>query len=196
MNFLRPKEEIMLLEAPKPLHDQLVIQTPLTTGLSPGELADLQVTDILWDYSVIAVWRSKISRDHLTLVDSQTLFKLWQYADKRKSGPLFKLKGTRPIKVQNMRRTVKRWARKADLPRWHRVTPYTLRHTFCVKWVMAHGDLESLRRQLGLKSLQKLKHYLDFDFSYVRMEYARIFGDITELTRRHWALSPMVPYVV
>lgn len=189
MNFLRPKEEVRLLEASKPLQDQLVIQTPLMTGLSPGELADLQVTDILWDYGVIAVWRSKISRDHLTLVDSQTLFKLWQYVDKRKRGPLLKLKGTRRRKVQHMRRTVKKWARKADLPRWHRVTPYTLRHTFCIKWVMAKGDLESLRRQLGLTSLQKLRHYLDFDFSYVRLEYARIFGDIEELTRRNWALS-------
>lgn len=196
MNFLRPKEEIRLLEAPKPLLDQLVIQTPLMTGLSPGELADLQVTDIMWDYGVIAVWRSKISRDHLSLVDSQTLFRLWQYVDKRKRGPLFQLGGTRRMKVQAMRRNVKRWARKANLPRWHRVTPYTLRHTFCVKWVMAHGDLESLRRQLGLKSLQKLKHYLDFDFSHVRREYARIFGDITELTRRHWTLHLNVPYVV
>jgi len=184
------------LETSKPLEDQLVIQVPLMTGLSPGELADLQVTDILWDYSVIAVWRSKVSNDHLALVDPQTLFKLWEYVDKRKRGALMQLEGTRRTKVQAMRRTVKHWAREVDLPRWRRVTPYTLRHTFAIKWVMAHGDLESLRRQLGLRSLQKLKHYLDFDYDHVRYEYARIFGDVTELTRRSWILPTTIPYVV
>ena len=200
MNFLRPKEETRILEVPKPLLDELVLRIPLFTGLGPGELADLQVTDISYAYSVLFVWRSKISRDHLALVDSQTLFKIYQHENKRKRGPLLQLDvppgSSRRMKVQTMRRTVKKWAKKAGLPRWHMVTPYTLRHTFCVKWVLSQGDLESLRRQLGLKSLQKLKHYLDFDFRHVRLEYARIFGDITELTRRHWTRPLNVPYVV
>ena len=197
---MRPKEEIRLLGISKPPLDDLVIRVPLMTGLSPGELADLNVTDVSYEYNMLFVWRSKISRDHPTLVDSQTIFKIYQYQDKRKSGPLLLLNvpqgSTRRMKVQAMRRMVKKWAREAGLPRWNRVTPYTLRHTFCVKWVLARGDLESLRRQLGLKSLEKLKHYLDFDFSHVRLEYARIFGDITELTKRYWTLPLNVPYVV
>ena len=100
------------------------------------------------------------------------------------------------MKVQTMRRTVKKWARAAGLPRWKRVTPYTLRHTFCIKWVLRHGSLEGLRRQLGHRNLQKLAHYLDFDYGDVRREYMRIFGDIEELTRRHWLPPQSVPYVV
>lgn len=190
---MRPNEEVTLLEIPKPLLDHLVIRIPLMTGLSPAELADLQVADILWDYSALAVWRSKVSNDHLALVDTQTLFKIHQYLDKRKTGPLLQLEGSRPTKVQIMRRIVKKWARNAGLPRWRRVTPYTLRHTFAIKWILGRGTAEGLRRQLGHRSLQKLRPYLDFDYRHVREDYTRIFGDVNELIRRHHTMHLSLP---
>jgi len=196
MNFLRPREEEWLLTLTKPLHDDLVTRLPLKTGLSPAELADLRVTDVHYEYSVIFVWRSKTSTDHLALVDKETLLKLWEYADKRKKGALLKLEGSRRMRVQAMRRTVKHWAREAGISRWNRVTPYTLRHTFCIKWIMAGGTLEGLRRQLGLRSLQKLRNYLDFDYSHVKAEYQRIIGDIVQLTRSQWTLPTTLPYVM
>ena len=196
LNFLRPEEEIRLLDHPKPLLDDVVIRLPLRTGLSPGEMADLQVTDVCYEYNLLFVWRSKVSRDHPAIVDPKTMFKIYQLANKRRRGLLLQLEGSRRMKVQAMRRTVKKWARAAGLPRWHRVTPYTLRHTFCIRWVLRHGSLEGLRRQLGHRGLQKLRHYLDFDYGDVRREYARIFGDIEELTRRHWLPPLKVSYVV
>ena len=196
MNFLRPKEELKLLDVSKPLRDDVMISTPLMTGLSPGELAAIDLDDIYFEYNLLFVWRSKTSRDHPVVVDPETMFKIHQYADKRKTGPLFQLEGNGPSKVQKIRRIVKKWAREASLARWHRVTPYTLRHTFCVKWVVAGGSLEGLRRQLGLKDLQKLRHYLDFDYSHVKVEYHRIFGDVMWLGRVHWNLPLKTPYIV
>ena len=173
-----------------------MISAPLMTGLSPGEMVSLNLDDVYYEYNLLFVWRNKTSRDHPVVVDPETIFKIYQYADKRKTGPLFQLDGITHSKVQHVRRVVKKWAREAGLARHHRVTPYTLRHTFCVKWVVAGGSLEGLRRQLGLRDLQKLKHYLDFDYSHVKAEYHRIFGEIMQLGRAHWNLPMNVPYIM
>ena len=195
MNFLRPKEELRLLTIPKPpLHD-LVIRLPLKTGLSPGEIADLQVTDVCYEYNLLFVWRSKVSRDHPAKVDSETMFRIYQYLDKRKSGSLLELKGSRKMRVQRMRRIVKRWAREAGLPRWNRVTPYTLRHTFCIRWVLGRGTSEGLRRQVGHVNLQKLRHYLDFDYGLVEADYARIFGEVARFGMGLEPTKPTIPYI-
>jgi len=177
MNFLRPREELRLLALEKPALDDLLIRLPLRTGLSPGEMADMIIDDVSYEYNLLFVWRSKVSRDHPVVTDSDTIWRIWKYVDKRRQGPLFLLEGDRRMKVQAIRRMVKRWAGAAGLDRWHRVTPYTLRHTFCIKWVLGGGSLEGLRRQLGHRNLQKLKDYLDFDYGQVKMEYARLFGD-------------------
>ena len=196
MNFLRPSEELRLLKLPKPLLDDLVIRLPLKAGLSPGEVADLEVTDCCWEYNVLYVWRSKVSRDRPVIIDPTTMFKLYQYVDTRKKGPLFPFKGSIDMKTQTIRRMVKRWARKAGLARWNRVTPYTLRHTFCINWVLGRGTLEGLRRQIGHRNLQKLQHYLDFDYHLVHQEHLRIFGGAIGSTAFRWTLPKCVPYIV
>ena len=175
MNFLRPKEEVRILSVPKPALDDLIIRIPLQTGLSPGEMVYLTVDDVSLEYGVLFVWRTKNAKDHLTLCDSDTMFRIYEYLDKRQRGPLLLLNGEGRIKVQSLRRKVKYYAKQAEISRWNRVTPYTLRHTFCIKWVLSGGTLEGLRRQLGHRSLQKLQHYLDFDYTHVVGEYKRIF---------------------
>jgi integrase len=176
LNFLRPREEMRILEAEKPLLQQVIVQTPLMTGLSPGEFLALHVEDVMWDYNMLYVWRSKVSRDHPAKCNSDTMRLLWTYLDKRKTGPLLELEGSYAARIQRLRRTVNYAARDAEILRWRRVTPYTLRHTFCIKWVQHRGTLEGLRRQLGHRSLQRLQHYLDFDYRHVELDYARVFG--------------------
>ena len=175
MNFLRPREEQRILAVPKPQLDDLIIRIPLQTGLSPGEMIKLSVDDVSLEYGVLFVWRSKPSKDHIALCASDTMFRIYEYLDKRQRGPLLVLEGSSKMLVQNLRRRVKAYANKAEISRWNRVTPYTLRHTFCIKWVLSGGTLEGLRRQLGHRSLQKLQHYLDFDYMHVVGEYKRIF---------------------
>ena len=187
MNFLRPREEQRILSIEKPPLSDLIIRVPLMTGLSPGEMAELTVDDVAYEYGLLFVWRSKVSRDHPAIVDQETLWRIHEYVDKRKTGPLLLMPGTRQAKVQHMRRRVKSWAREANISRWNRVTPYTLRHTFCIKWILGGGSLEGLRRQLGLKSLEKLKHYLDFAYDHVHLQYRRIF----EGPYQRWTSEPM-----
>ena len=194
MNFLRPREELRLLSIEKPPLDDLVIRLPLRTGLSPGEMADMVVDDACYEYNLLFVWRSKVSRDHPVVCDSDTMWRIYRYVDRRKRGPLLELDGTRRVKVQKMRRIVKGWALKADLARWYRVTPYTLRHTFAIKWVLGGGTLEGLRRQLGHRNLQKLRDYLDFDYAEVKAQYARIFGDGMRPLPLPESGKPQIPY--
>lgn len=164
------------MEAEKPLLHQVIVQTPLMTGIGPGEFLALHVEDVMWDYNMLYVWRSKVSRDHVAKIDSDTLLLLWTYLDKRKTGRLLELRGSYLARIQRLRRIVNRAARDAEILRWKRVTPYTLRHTFCIKWVQHLGSLEGLRRQLGHRDLQRLRHYLDFDYRHVELDYARVFG--------------------
>ena len=187
MNFLRPREEHRILSIEKPPLSDLIIRIPLMTGLSPGEMAELTVDDVAYEYGLLFVWRSKVSRDHPAIVDNDTLWRIQEYVDKRRIGPLLRLEGTRKMKVQRMRRLVKKYAAYAVITRWNRVTPYTLRHTFCIKWILGGGSLEGLRRQLGLKSLEKLKHYLDFAYDHVHLQYRRIF----EGPYQRWSSEPV-----
>ena len=186
-NFLRPREEQRILSIPKEPLGDLIVRVPLMTGLSPGELAELSVDDVSYEYGVLFVWRSKVSNDHVAVVDQETLWQIHEYVDKRRFGPLLRLEGSRKMKVQHMRRLVKKWAAEAMINRWYRVTPYTLRHTFCIKWVLEGGSAEGLRRQLGLRSLQKLKHYLDFAYDQVHIQYRRIF----DRPYQNWVSEPV-----
>lgn len=161
------------------LKERLIIRLLRYTGMSPKELIDLNAEDVDYRYSVLYVWRNKIRRDHLAIVDPVTMAMLYEYLDKRKAGPFLHDENGERLKpregVQWIRRLVKRFAREAGITRHYRITPYTLRHTFCVQWVFHRGDLESLRRQTGHKTLQKLQHYLDFEYDRVRAEYNRVF---------------------
>jgi len=188
MNFLRPREEQRILSIEKPPLSDLIIRIPLMTGLSPGEMAELTVDDVAYEYGLLFVWRSKVSNDHLAIVDQETLWRIYEYVDKRKTGPLLQIEGESRMRVQYMRRHVKKWAAEAGITRWYRITPYTLRHTFCIKWILGGGSLEGLRRQLGLKSLEKLKHYLDFAYDQVHLQYRRIF----EGPYQRWSSEPVM----
>jgi len=175
MNFLRPREEQRILGIPKLPMDDLIVRIPLMTGLSPGEISQLTVDDVSYEYNLLFVWRSKVSNDHPAIIDQDTIWRIYEYVDKRKTGSLLQIEGENRMRVQYIRRHVKKYAAEAGITRWYRITPYTLRHTFCIKWVLGGGSLEGLRRQLGLKSLEKLKHYLDFAYDNVHLQYKRIF---------------------
>ena len=68
VNFLRPREEQRILSIPKELLDDLIVRIPLMTGLSPGEMAELTVDDVAYEYGLLFVWRSKVSRQSSSIV--------------------------------------------------------------------------------------------------------------------------------
>jgi site-specific recombinase XerD len=70
---------------------------------------------------------------------------------------------------QHLHRTVKRVARRADLPEAERLTVHCLRHSFATRFLTNGGNLEELRRALGHSSLSVSQKYLHLvDDGHVR----------------------------
>jgi len=139
--------------------NRLMVRLMLRTGMRVGEISRLRVEDLVdLDKQVIYVRKSKGGNDRIVLADPETAKILRQFSADRTSGPIF---GIKPHAIQHI---VKKMARTAGVRNADLMTPHKLRHSFAINWVQHGGDIESLRRLLGHKSLATTQIYLNFDF--------------------------------
>ena len=63
------------------------------------------------------------------------------------------------VDPRQLRETVKRQAKKADVAEWERVSPHTLRHTFATDMYRETKDLVAVQNALGHASIQTTQIY-------------------------------------
>ena len=160
-------EKMMAVASPR---NRLVLSLFISTGMRLSELLGINVEDIDFAESTIRI-RGKGDRVRIILTDQRTLQLLKEYLQGRTSGRVIDLS---PSMVRHI---FKEMARKAGLPNWEKMHPHLARHTFCINWVKAGGDIESLRRLTGHRSLESVKWYLNFSFSDVKDVYRRVRGE-------------------
>ena len=61
--------------------------------------------------------------------------------------------------TSHLRRSVKRYARKADIEEVDRVSPHTLRHTFATRLYRETGDIRMVQKALGHSGLSTTMIY-------------------------------------
>ncbi len=73
------------------------------------------------------------------------------------------------VLVDTLQKAATRALRRANLP----AGPHALRHTFGRLYIMAGGDVFSLQRIMGHRSIETTKQYVDLDVRDIRVQHAK-----------------------
>lgn len=170
------------------LRDRAMMLLLLDTGLRAGELVGLTLDDVELDHSSGRVHvRGETSKSHRGRTvpfqeDTSRAMRAWLEARPNVHGALFIAAdgvnlGKEPLTVSGLNQRMRHLAELAGILDEHSRWCHIWRHTFAKRYVMAGGDLETLRRLLGHTSLDTVQVYLAF-----KQE---------DLERKHAQLSPV-----
>lgn len=142
----------------------------LDTGLRVGELVALKMDHIALRSRRIKVREGKGSKDRRIPLVGRLATALEQWYERRREELkqecpwVFPTRPGNALHPNQVRRFVKRAARRAGLPEADRISPHTLRHTFATDVLNETGNLELVRRLLGhadISSTQVYTHLAD-----------------------------------
>ena len=135
--------------APTGLRNLCMMQVMLDAGLRSAELLNLRVRDIEWMAGKLTVKEGKGNKDRVLWLNEDALDRLREWRERRPapSEYLFTTLHGKPVMSNYYRKTVKRYARKAGIPK--DVHPHTLRHTFATDLYRETKDIRLVQKALG-----------------------------------------------
>ena len=135
--------------APTGLRNLCMMQVMLDAGLRSVELLNLRVRDIEWMAGKLTVKEGKGNKDRVLWLNEDALDRLREWRERRPapSEYLFTTLHGKPVMSNYYRKTVKRYARKAGIPK--DVHPHTLRHTFATDLYRETKDIRLVQTALG-----------------------------------------------
>ena len=173
--ILTRAESERLLDQPTsertPRRDYLAMRLMLAAGLRVGEAVAVATEHVDWSTGRLMIRDGKGSRDRTVWLDDRLLGELGAWMDRRPQSDAGLLLPTRTgsqVHTSHLRRSVKRYARMADVDESDRVSPHTLRHTFATRLYEATTDLRLVQRALGhadVRTTQIYTHVADVDLA-------------------------------
>ncbi len=137
-----------------------IIEFLLQTGIRIGELANLKVSDVKNDSLHIEPYEKHEERDiPFNKRVQEALQKYIEIRPKTKDNHLFITKSGRPFLVRNIRTSMERYFRLAEIKN---AKVNDLRHTFVAHHLKQGASLVLLSKILGHKRLSTTERYLDF----------------------------------
>jgi site-specific recombinase XerD len=112
----------------------------------------------------LMVREGKGAKDRTLWIGEELLGELRSWMDRRKSKAgdskylLPTSKGTK-VATSHLRRSVKRYAKKAEIDDVDRVSPHTLRHTFATRLYRETGKIRMVQKALGHSDLSTTMIY-------------------------------------
>lgn len=165
----------------QPMRDRTILAIFIGTGLRRGEVANLNVEDIVVeaDHSGYALVRGKRTKarptgERLVAFDETTGRYLVAYLDncRHQQGPLFRGRNDERLSAITIYRVVKRAVAKAGLEDYVQ-GPHDLRRAFATYWLRmkrGEGSADLLRRQLGHAHYGMTSQYTLADVDDIRAE--------------------------
>ena len=148
----------------------------LDTGIRATELTTLTLENTHLDNDCIKVL-GKGNKERIVPFGVTTKKALLRYIHTFRPEPaeasvkvLFLNDGGLALTSSGLAQAVKRLGVRADIPRLH---PHLLRHSFAVKYLIAGGDVMSLKRMLGHTSLTVTQVYLHLADSHIATQHAK-----------------------
>jgi len=147
-----------------PHRDYLYMKLMLKAGLRASEATALQPEHIDLMSGKLTVREGKGAKDRTLWVGEEILEELREWMARRfeeaQSSKFLLLtrKGTE-VATSHLRRSVKRYAREAEIEEVDRISPHTLRHTFATRLYRETGNIRLTQKALGHSDLSTTMIY-------------------------------------
>ena len=147
-----------------PCRDYLFMRLMLKAGLRASEATALRPEHLGLMSGKLSVREGKGAKDRTLWVGEKVLSELQEWMDRRREEAeasdflLPTRKGTE-VATSHLRRSVKRYARKAGIEEVDRVSPHTLRHTFATRLYRETGNIRMVQKALGHSDLSTTMVY-------------------------------------
>ena len=143
-----------------PHRDYLFMRLMLKAGLRSAEAVALQPDHINMTTGKVVVREGKGAKDRTLLISNDLRYEIGEWLDRRPESAylLPTSKGTK-VDTSQLRRSVKRYAKKAEIAEIDRVSPHTLRHTFATTLLRETGNIRKVQKALGHSDLSTTMLY-------------------------------------
>ncbi len=147
-----------------PCRDYLYMRVMLKAGLRASEVTALRPEHIDLMSGKLMVREGKGAKDRTLWIGEELLEELQSWMDRRQEKApeadylLPTSKGTQ-VATSHLRRSVKRYARDANIEEVDRVSPHTLRHTFATRLYRSAGKIRLVQKALGHSDLSTTMIY-------------------------------------
>lgn len=146
------------------------------TGCRISELLNLKINDIQIEEKILTV-RGKGGKRRVVPFGDRSLVNLVKYLYKRnklfgKEGVLFLTKFGDPLTLRMTDKIIERIGNKAKVENV-RLSAHTFRHTFAKNWLMNGGDIFSLQKILGHKTLDMVRNYVNITFRDIQSQHSK-----------------------
>jgi len=143
-----------------PHRDYLYMRLMLAAGLRVGEAVALKLEHIDLMTGRINIRNGKGAKDRVVYVGDKLLEEVKEWMGRRPESEylLPTNKGTK-VATSQLRRSVKRYAKRAGIQELNRVSPHTLRHTFATRLYRKTSDIRKVQKALGHSDLSTTMIY-------------------------------------
>ena len=147
-----------------PHRDYLYMRLMLKAGLRASEATALRPEHIDLMSGKLSVREGKGAKDRTLWVGEEVLGELQEWTERREgevesTGFLLPTRKGTEVATSHLRRSVKRYARKAGIEEVDRVSPHTLRHTFATRLYRETGNIRMVQKALGHSDLSTTMIY-------------------------------------
>jgi integrase/recombinase XerD len=146
------------------------------TGCRISELLGLEIDNIQLEEKILTV-KGKGGMRRVVPFGDRSLINLVKYLNKRNKlfgneGVLFLTKFGGPLTRRMTNKIIERIGNKARIENV-RLSAHTFRHTFAKNWLMNGGDIFSLQKILGHRTLAMVRNYVNITFKDIQSQHSK-----------------------
>ena len=146
------------------------------TGCRISELLGLMIDDIQMEEKILTV-RGKGGKARVVPFGDRSLINLVKYLNKRNKlfrneEVLFLTRFGDQLTLRMTNKIIERIGDKAKVENV-RLSAHTFRHTFAKNWLMNGGDIFSLQKILGHKTLDMVRNYVNITFKDIQSQHSK-----------------------
>jgi len=147
-----------------PHRDYLYMRLMLKAGLRASEATALRPEHIDLMSGKLSVREGKGAKDRTLWIGEEVLGELQEWTERcegevESSSFLLPTRKGTEVATSHLRRSVKRYARKASVEEVDRVSPHTLRHTFATRLYRETSNIRMVQKALGHSDLSTTMVY-------------------------------------
>jgi integrase/recombinase XerD len=178
------------------IRNMVILLILLDCGLRVSELVGIEMDDIDLNEAIIKIRKAKGSKERYVPIGDVAQRFLWKYINTSRPKPitphitnlLLNDKGM-PLTKNGVQQMLRRYGKKAGITST-RCSPHTCRHTFARSYLMNGGDIFSLQKILGHRSLASVRIYLNLFAADIKKQHQQ-FSPVDNMIKSP-ALYPLL----